>query len=109
MSKRILGVVPKSGEAMLKDAIGQFKGIISQIEEGVKKVTAKVTKNKERAAKIEAENARLVTAIAEAENAQKNLQAILNGTIMTLPTEDEAAEADETVEADATEESEKSE
>jgi len=98
MSKRILGVVPKSGEKMLKDAIGQFKGIISQIEEGIKKVTAKVTANDKKASKIAAENARLLVAVTEGTQAAENLKAMLSGKIMTLPMEDEVA-----VEADNTE------
>lgn len=96
MSKKTLGFIPKSGEKMLKDAIGQFKGIISQIEEGVKKVTAKVTANEKKAAKIKVENERLVAAVSEASQASENLKAMLSGKIMTEPTEEIVVE--ETVE-----------
>jgi len=110
MSKRILGVVPKSGEKMLKDAIGQFRGIISQIQEGIKKVKVKVAANDKKAAKIAAENERLLAAVVEGTQAAENLEALLNGKIMTLPTEDEVVAedttdaTDEAVEADETEE-----
>jgi len=96
MSKKTLGFLPKSGEAMLKDAIGQFKGIISQIEEGIKKVTAKVTANEKKAEKIRVENLKLVAVVEQASNAQKNLQAILSDKIMTEPAVDEVAETETT-------------
>lgn len=101
MSKRTFGILPKSGEKILKEAIGQFKGIISQIEEGIKKVTAKVTANEKKAEKIRVENKKLVAAVAEAANAQQNLQAILSGKLMVEPTEVET-EVEETTEKEET-------
>ena len=101
MSKRTLGILPKSGEKILKDAIGQFKGIIAQIEIGIKKVKSKVEANEKKLTKIQEENVRLVAAVDEAINAQENLEALLSGKIMTLPTEDEVVE--EAVETDETE------
>lgn len=117
MSKKILGVFPKSGAAMLKDAIGQFKGIVAQIKEGVKKVEAKVSKNisksekmvKETAVKVEkiaTENDVLIAAVEEAIVVADNLESMLSGKIMTLPTEEqEASETEEPVVGDEAEES----
>ena len=109
MSKRILGIVPKSGERLVKEAIGQFKGIIAQLEEGIKKVAEKVTANDKKVAKIQAESERLLAASKEAAIAKENLQAILSGKIVAIPTEDEIIEeeiieeetAEDTVENEA--------
>ena len=102
ISKRILGVVPKSGEKMPKDAIGQFKGIISQIQAGAKKVRVKLTANEKKVEKINIETARLTEVMSEALVAADNLEAILSKKVLTedIPTDKDA----ETVEDDKAEE-----
>lgn len=102
MSTRMFGIFPKSGEKILKEALGQFKGIIAQINVGVKKVKSKITANEKRAKKIEAENINLSKAAAEAMLAAENLEALLLGRVVTVPADGEA-DADETVETDKTE------
>jgi len=105
MSSRTLGVFPKSGEQMLKDAIGQFKGIITQIGNGIKKVAAKMSDNtkesdklqletKKKTDKLQVENERMVAAVAEAEIVMANLQAILSGKLVILPTTEESVDED---------------
>lgn len=89
MSSRVLGVIPKSGEKMLKDALGQFKGIISQIKEGVKKVQAKVAKNTTQMDNIKKQNDVLVSAVDEAVIVAANLESMLSGKISMLPVEDD--------------------
>ena len=102
MSTRVFGIFPKSGEKILKDALGQFKGIIAQINAGVKKVKDKLTVNDKKAKKIADENARLVEAMGEAVLAAENLEAMLSGKIVTVPADE--TDTDETVEADEAEE-----
>ena len=102
MSKRIFGIFPKSGEAILKDALGQFKGIIAQINEGVKKVKGKLVKNDKKAAKIAAESVSLAKVMDEAINAATNLEAMLSGQLVMTEEQTDIAE-EETVEADETE------
>ncbi len=112
MSQRILGVGPKkSGEKMLKDAIGQFKGIISQIQAGATKVKVKLTANAKKVTKIQNENIRLETVMSEALLAAGNLEAILSKKVLTeeVPAEDDTVESDKTVEADKTAEADEEE
>ena len=92
--KRIMGIFPKSGEELLKDALGQFKGIIAQINEGIKKVKTKVAKNDKKAAKIIVENERLSVAVVEAQNAATNLEALLSGQLV-VTAEAEVEDKDE--------------
>jgi hypothetical protein len=104
MSKKTLGFIPKSGEKMLKDAIGQFKGIISQIEEGSKKVIVKTVANAKKIAKLEAENTRQEAAVAEARIVQANLKAMITGKIVALPVVEEVKETVEETETPEKEE-----
>jgi len=98
MSTKVLGIIPKSGEQILKDALGQFKGIIAQIKEGVKKVNAKVSKNTAQVEKLQKENDVLVAAVEEAVIVSANLESMLSGKIAMLPTED--ASQDEATDSD---------
>ena len=86
----------KSGEQMLKDALGQFKGIIAQIKEGVKKVQEKVSKNAVELDRLQKENISLTSAVEEAVIVSANLEKMLSGEIAVLPTVDEAVDTDET-------------
>lgn len=92
----------KSGEQMLKDALGQFKGIIAQIKEGVKKVREKVSKNAAELDKLQKENDVLIAAVDEAMMVSANLNRMLSGEIVVLPTVDEASQ-NEAVDTDETE------
>ena len=107
MSSRVLGIFPKSGKRMLEDAIGQFKGIISQIKDGIKKVQVEVAQNAKKAFTIESEAAKkasklnedsqkLTTAMNEASVVLSNLEAMLRGTITTIQVSNSAEE--ETIE-----------
>jgi uncharacterized phage infection (PIP) family protein YhgE len=102
MSSRKLGLIPKSGEQMLKDALGQFKGIIAQIKEGVKKVQAKVSKNTSELVRLEKENTTLTQAVEEAVVVSANLEKMLSGEIVVLPSVEEASQ-NEAVDTDKTE------
>lgn len=100
------GTFGKSGEKILKNAIGQFKGIILQIREGVRKVALKVTANTKKTKKLEDETLkktnelkkdsdRMVKAVEEAEIVMANLQAILSGKILVSTTEKTTEPVDE--------------
>lgn len=92
MSQRTLG---KSGEKILKDAIKQFRAIITQINEGAKKVRAKLSINDKKVAKIQDENTRLELVMSEALIAADNLEAILSKKVLTEPIVDETDETEE--------------
>lgn len=95
MSQRNLGVFPKSGKAMIKDALAQFKGIINQINEGVKKVRAKVSENTLKVEKIQKESDALVAAVEEAVIVAGNLESMMSGKIAIIPTDDADDAVDE--------------
>lgn len=106
MSKRTFG---KSGEKILKDAIGQFKGIIAQINAGAKKVKIRLTANEKKVEKLNDDSVRLATVMSEALIAADNLEAILSKKVLTEPIvdptdgDDDNETTDETVDADRSE------
>ena len=94
MSNKSLGFLPKSGEQMLKDALGQFKGIIAQIQTGVKKVQSKVLKNAVEFERLQNENISLTKAVDEALIVSENLEKMLSGEIVVLPASDKNEKTD---------------
>ena len=104
---RKLGIFPKSGEQILKDALSQFRNIIIQIGEGIRKVEIKRTNNTKESTKVQKktevkvaelqkkadakvnqlakENETLEAVLAQASTAAENLKAILNDKIVIVP------------------------
>jgi hypothetical protein len=98
MSQKVFGIFPKSGEKMLQDALGQFKGIIAQIKKGVDKVKSKVSANTKKVDKLQDESDKLAGAMTEALTVMANLEAMLSGKVVTVQdnAEEEAVEEDNT-------------
>ena len=94
MSNKSFGFLSKSGEQMLKDALGQFKGIIAKIQEGVKKVQFKVAKNAIEFERLQNENTSLTKAADEALIVSENLEKMLSGEIVVLPASDKNEKTD---------------
>ena len=104
---RKLGIFPKSGEQILKDTLGQFKNIIIQLGEGIKKVRSQQTKNTKETTEVQKKtevkvlklqkkadvkvnelqkkNVALAAVLGQAEIAAKNIEAILNDEIAIVP------------------------
>ena len=96
-------IFPKSGEQILKGTLGQFKNIIVQLGEGIKKVKSQQTKNTKETTEVQKKtevkvqklqekadvkvnelqkkNEALAAVLGQAEVAAKNIEAILNDEI----------------------------
>ena len=93
---RKFGVIPQSGEQILKDALGQFKSIIAQVREGARKVTAKLAENTKQISNLEGENDRLGLVMSEAMLAADNLEAILSKKVVVEDVEKEETPSEST-------------
>ncbi|MCK5318634.1 MAG: hypothetical protein KAJ55_12020 [Anaerolineales bacterium] len=79
MFKRLLGG-PKTGTAKINSVVGQFEGMITQLETGSQMNNDKIGNNQVEIEMLETENSSLSDVNVKAKNVKDALNAIVNGT-----------------------------
>jgi hypothetical protein len=78
MFKKLLGG-PKTGTAKINSVVGQFEGMITELETGKQMNNDKISGNSVRISTLETENTELDMVNAKARNVRDALNAIING------------------------------
>lgn len=78
MFKRLLGG-PKTGTAKINSVVGQFEGMMTELETGTQMNNDKISGNNVQISTLEIENTELDIVNAKARNVREALDAIVNG------------------------------